>query len=92
MVLYVNKVVRADDRFERMVCEVLSRVATKPGCPRLEQRCIEVHSSGRDVVGRIVGDIERLSGLENQNEEAEGLFICKVAPERRGVKGRIKRG
>lgn len=92
MVLCVKPVVRANDRFERMVCEVLSRVAIKSGCPRLEQRCIEVYSSRRDVVGRIVRDIERLSSLENRNEEGESLFICEIAPECRSVKGGKKRG
>ena len=33
------------------------------------------------MIGPIIRDIERLSGLENQYEEVESLFVCEVAPE-----------
>ena len=83
MILYVNKVVRAGDRFERMVCQVLSGVAT---CSRHEQRRAVVHGFGGDVVGPIIREVERLSGLKDKNEEVESLFICESAPECRGGK------
>jgi len=89
MVLYVNKVVRADDRFERMVCQILSGVTTGS---RLEQRWLEVDRFGWDMVSPVitVRDIERLGGLENQDDEVESLFICELTPECRGKKDVVK--
>ena len=54
MVLYVNKVVRADDRLECMVCQVQSGVSTKGVCPCRKERRVEIDSSRRDIVGPII--------------------------------------
>jgi len=81
VILYVNKIVRAHDRFAAIACQILSAVVTRFVCPQHEQRCAGVHSFGRNLVGLIVRDVEGLGGLENQDKEGECLLICEIAPE-----------
>ena len=81
VILYVNKIVRAHDRFVAIACQILSGVVTRLVCPQLEQRCAGVHSFGRDLVGLIVRDVEGLGGLEDQDEKGGCLLIYEIAPE-----------
>ena len=83
-VLHVQKVVGTDDRLERMGCRGLSRVVPWP--------VAAWYISGRDDVVTARRDVERLSGLENQDEEVVSLVVRKFAPECRSGQGIVQRG
>jgi hypothetical protein len=85
VVLDVGKVIPAYDRLKGVIRKVLCGAATKLARPRHGPG-----GSGRDMVGRVVRDMERLSGLEDQDEEVESIVVRELAPGDGGFKGVTK--
>ena len=82
MIVDVDKVVCADDCFERMGYRTLRGGAV----------IATLNGSRWNVIVSVVGDVECLGSLENQDDYVVSFFICKLAPERRGGKSVVKRG
>ena len=92
MIPNVRKVVPAYDRFKCVVRNVLRGATTRPAHARGGRSRIWLNAVRRgDIVGSVVRDMERVSSLENQDEELENILICELAPDCRGFKGVTKR-